>query len=388
MKAQLYTGDCIATMRERIPDNSIHAIVCDPPYGIGFMGRNWDVSVPGEEWARECLRVLLPGGHLVAFAATRTVHRLGVAVEDAGFELRDMVAWQNYQGFPKSLDVSKAIDANLGAERRVVARGQSGKTAIGGSGLRALGGTDGELGHDITAPATEDAKKWNGFGTALKPAFEPALLARKPLIGTVAANVLKHGTGALNIDGCRYAYGDPAWPGPNGDGWTFKHTGRQDGSGATLTTQARHGIQESHDLGRWPANIYVCPKPSRAERERGCERLPGRTGAEAVDRNEGTAGLDNLRAGAGRTADRVKNYHPTVKPIGVMQWLCRLVGGQKGSVILDPFMGSGTTGIAAISEGFQFIGIEQSAEYMDICEARIIDAVGPLFANQIHRHDT
>jgi len=382
MKAQLYTGDCIATMREKIPDNSIHAIVCDPPYGIGFMGRNWDVSVPGEEWARECLRVLLPGGHLVAFAATRTVHRLGVAVEDAGFEMRDMVAHQNYQGFPKSLDVSKAIDAMHGAERKVVGRGESWNRPVIKAGDSARMNTS-PGSYDLTEPATEDAKKWNGFGTALKPAFEPALLARKPLIGTVAANVLKHGTGALNIDGCRYAYGDPAWPGPQeGDGgWGGGGSKMHEGGLSKAGGDARPA------LGRWPANIYVCPKPSRAERERGCERLPG--GNSAIDHHgAGTKALNNPHAGAGRTADRVKNYHPTVKPIGVMQWLCRLVGGQKGSVILDPFMGSGTTGIAAISEGFQFIGIEQSAEYMDICEARIIDAVGPLFANQICRHDT
>jgi len=341
MTAWLWQGDCIQIMRDKLAENSIDAIVCDPPYGIGFLGRKWDVSVPGEEWARECLRVLKPGGHLVAFAATRTVHRLGVAVEEAGFELRDMVAWQNYQGFPKSLNFSESMP-------------------------------------------DEDAKKWNGFGTALKPAFEPALLARKPLIGTVAANVLEHGTGALNIDGCRYAYGDPAWPGPGDNNWPSSR------SYAPGEMQPGH-IGKTQNTGpapdgRWPANIYVCPKPSRAERERGCERLPGRTGAEAVDRNEGTAGLDNPRAGAGRTADQVKNYHPTVKPIGVMRWLCRLVGGQKGSVILDPFMGSGTTGIAAISEGFRFMGLEQNAEYMDIAEARILDTVGPLFAGQISRY--
>jgi DNA modification methylase len=387
MTAWLWEGDCIQIMREKLAENSIHAIVCDPPYGIGFMGRKWDVSVPGEEWARECLRVLKPGGHLVAFAATRTVHRLGVAVEDAGFELRDMVAWQNYQGFPKSLDVSKAIDAMHGAERKVVGRGESWNRPDSKAGDSArMNASPGS--YDLTEPATEDAKKWNGFGTALKPAFEPALLARKPLIGTVAANVLEHGTGALNIDGCRYAYGDPAWPGPDGatcraNVAPFHFSGANQKPGLLYTTGG-------HDLGRWPANIYVCPKPSRAERERGCERLPGRTGAEAVDRNEGTAGLDNPRAGAGRTADRVKNYHPTVKPIGVMRWLCRLVGGQKGSVILDPFMGSGTTGIAAISEGFHFMGLEQNAEYMDIAEARILDTVGPLFAGQIHRqnHET
>ena len=183
----------------------------------------------------------------------------------------------------------------------------------------------------------------------------------------------------MNIDGCRMAYGDPAWPGPSDrpppvpQRDNFRYS-MGDGAG-------RNGERfDVPELGRWPANIYACPKPSRAERERGCDHLPGRSGADAVERKEGTAGLDNPRAGAGRTADHVKNYHPTVKPIQLMRWLCKLVGGHRGNVILDPFMGSGTTGIAAVSEGFDFIGIEMSPDYMRICEARIRHAIGPLFA--------
>lgn len=378
MTVDLYLGECIQVMRT-MEENSIDAIVCDPPYGIGFMEKGWDVAVPGEDWARECLRVLKPGGHLIAFAATRTVHRLTVAIEDAGFEIRDQIGWLQWQGFPKSLDCSKAIDALHGAERKVVGRGESWNRPDSKTGDSArMNASPGS--YDLTAPSTPDAQRFEGYGTALKPAFEPAVLARKPLSGTVAANCLKWGTGGLNIDGCRMAYGDPAWPGP-GD-YDPHAVQRQH------TTQSiRFGVAKPGDemptfnpAGRWPANIYACPKPSRAERERGCDHLPGRSGADAVERKEGTAGLDNPRAGAGRTADHVKNYHPTVKPVQLMRWLCKLVGGHRGNVILDPFMGSGTTGMAAVSEGFDFIGIEMSPDYMRICEARIRHAIGPLFA--------
>jgi len=362
---------------------SVDAIVCDPPYGLGFMSKKWDALPPGVDWARLCLRVLKPGGHLVAFGGTRTVHRLATAIEDAQFEIRDMVSWLYWSGFPKSLDVSKAIDREAGAEREVVGTGQSWNRPDSKTGdvarMNVSPGT-----YDLTAPATEAAKKWNGYGTALKPAQEPAVLARKPLTGTVAANVLEHNTGALNIDGCRFAYGDEAWPGP-GDA----QTDRPNGATAIWGENMQSGTGGGHDLGRWPANIYAHPKASRSEREAGCERLPGRTGAEATDRTAGSAGLDNPRAGAGRTADRVKNHHPTVKPIGVMRWLVKLTGGHPGeSVILDPFMGSGTTGCAAVLEGFDFIGIEREPEYMQICEARIRHHMGALFAHGVQVIET
>jgi len=405
--ATLYRGDCLAVLASMEPE-SVDAIVCDPPYGLGFMGKAWDALPPGEDWARACLRVLKPGGHLVAFGGTRTVHRLACAIEDAGFEIRDSIAWVQWQGFPKSLDVSKAIDRAAGAEREVVGKEVTpwkvdGAARVGVSlhsavrGDFAQGNEDGYRERTITAPATEDARTWEGFGTALKPAHEPAILARKPLAGTVAANVLEHGTGALNIDGTRYAYGDPAWPGPGGDpremygdSWGSRGIKRSPGEPSAVpdNPQGSTAGDRVSDLGRWPANLYACPKPSRAEREAGCERLPGRTGAEATDRTEGTAGLDSPRAGAGRTADRVKNHHPTVKPLGVMRWLCKLVGGQRGSVILDPFMGSGTTGCAAMLEGFDFIGIEREPEYIQIAEARIRHHLGALFAHGVQVIET
>ena len=342
MKATLYRGDCLDVLAAMEPE-SVDAIVCDPPYGLGFLGRAWDALPPGEDWARLCLRVLKPGGHLVAFGGTRTVHRLATAIEDGGFEIRDLVSWLYWSGFPKSLDVFKALP---------------------------------------------DAAQWEGYGTALKPAQEPAVLARKPLTGTVAANVLEHGTGALNIDGCRFAYGDEAWPGPqDSSGWSITGSKASDNRSMSGKNYAREPKPDD-PRGRWPANIYAHPKACRSEREAGCERLPGRTGAEATDRTAGSAGLDNPRAGAGRTADRVKNHHPTVKPIGVMRWLCKLTGGQPGSVILDPFMGSGTTGCAAVLEGFDFIGIEREPEYMQICEARIRHHMGGLFAHGVEVIET
>jgi len=390
VKATLYRGDCLDVLAAMEPD-SVDAIVCDPPYGLGFMGKRWDALPPGEDWARLCFRVLKPGGHLVAFGGTRTVHRLATAIEDGGFEIRDMVSWLYWSGFPKSLDVSKAIDRAAGAEREVVGKSSRcvGPSQAGANGIGTFREPNWESSQAITAPATEDARTWQGYGTALKPSAEPAVLARKPLTGTVAANVLEHGVGVLNIDGCRFADGDPAWPGPGGE-WEFKQgpkTGRT-GGGIMGNPAAREGVDATHPGGRWPANIYAHPKASRSEREAGCERLPGRTGAEATDRTAGSAGLDNPRAGAGRTADRVKNHHPTVKPIGVMRWLCKLTGGQRGSVILDPFMGSGTTGCAAVMEGFDFIGIEREPEYMQICEARIRHHMGALFAHGVQVIET
>ena len=283
------------------------------------MGKKWDSSVPGLEWARACLRVLKPGGHIVAFGGTRTVHRLAVSLEDAGFELRDMIAWAQYQGFPKSKNVGLEVE------------------------------------------------EFQGFGTGLKPSYEPAILARKPLAeSSIARQLLATGTGALNIDGCRFAYGDPCWIGPSDPvgprsvaGWGSAYVG---GS-------LDNPISTEDPNGRWPANIYQCPKPSRREREAGCEELTSVTGAQAVNREPGSPGM-GPRSGAGRTAAEIRNNHPTVKPLGVMRWLTRLVGGQPGSLILDPFAGSGTTIMAATLEGFRAIGIEREARYVEIARAR------------------
>lgn len=313
--ARVIRGDCVEVMAT-ITSDSIDAIVCDPPYGIGFLGKEWDVSVPGLEWAQACLRVLKPGGHIIAFGGTRTVHRLAVAIEDAGFEIRDTVHWQYHTGYPKSLDVSKAIAKAAGGE--------------------------------------EDIAKWQGWGTATKPAVEPAVLARKPLSeDTVAANVLRWGTGALNIDACRFAVGDPAWTGPQDVPSVPKSdpamraglVGVAMGPGKNLDTNhaaQAASIKALEDICRWPANLYYCPKPSPSERRRG--------------------------------ADGIEAVHPTQKPVKLMRWLVRLVT-PPGGVVLDPFLGSGTTGIAAVLEGFQCVGIEREAEYADIADERIKFAI-------------
>ena len=373
---ELRQGDCVELMRA-LPENSIDAIVTDPPYGLGFMGKAWDALPPGEDWARECLRVLKPGGHIVAFGGQRTIHRLTVSLEDAGFEIRDLFGWLQWQGFPKSLDASKALDAHHGAEREVVGANPNYRTT-----KSEIACPQGDTPALVTAPATEDARTWEGFGTALKPCLEPAVIARKPLVGTVAENLLEWGTGALNIDGCRYAYGDEAWPGPQSieDHSTDARSGLGSNgiygaSTVDLVPRTGSAPRYASDLGRWPANVYATPKASRSEREAGCEGLPSRN--EALDyHGAGTKALNNsARAGAGASAARrgieIKNSHPTVKPVKLMRWLCVLVGCQPGSLILDPFTGSGTTGIAALRAGFRFLGMEREPEYVEIARARI-----------------
>ena len=252
----LHQGDCLDILRT-IPDNSIDSVVTDPPYGLSFMGKRWDYDVPSVNIWAECLRVLKPGGHLLAFAGTRTQHRMAVRIEDAGFEIRDMIAWVYGSGFPKSLDVSKAIDKAAGAEREVLGTvdprgtfdGRERNSAAINTNWRGAEGRDDVLDlskKEITAPATDAARQWQGWGTALKPALEPITVARKPLAGTVAENVLEHGTGGLNIDGCRVGASKdvPA---------SVSRSGQWFGSGG------ESGAESGHDpnVGRWPANLIL-----------------------------------------------------------------------------------------------------------------------------------
>jgi len=326
MRSELIQSDCIEALRAMKPA-SADSIVTDPPYGLspdgkartwdevgegrakgGFMGKDWDSAVPGLQWASACLDVLKPGGWIAAFSSTRTQHRLTCALEDAGFQIRDVIAVAQFQGFPKSQDASKALDAHFGAEREVV-----GKSARHGGGQ--LTGSSFQVSPvvpDITAPATPEAQRFNGYGTALKPSYEPCILARKPMIGTLAENLLEHGTGAINIDGCRFAYGDPAWLGPQGsdlNGGGYAVNSHKNLDHATSYAIGPTGREFQDPGGRWPANLYHAAKPSRGEREAGCESLPALSGAETVERTEGSAGLQNPRAGAGRTADSVHNVH-------------------------------------------------------------------------------
>ena len=389
--AKILHGDCMELLRG-LPDNSVDAIVTDPPYGMsgdgimrtwadleeghnvkGFMGKSWDSAVPCHNFFAECLRVVKHGGHMIAFSSTRTVCALGMAAQQGGWRVRDMLHWCYFSGFPKSHDISKAIDREAGAVREVVGIDRrynepSGIVGVG-QGDRVL------IDRKITKPATQDAQRWDGFGTALKPAVEPALLLRKPLEKglTIAQNVLKHGTGALNIDGCRFAFGDSCWVGDT-EIWEPMDrgpSGKGSNVGPEIYGYRSAKLNTPNNKGRWPANLYQCPKASRSEREEGLEHLESKSGADVVDRKEGSAGLDNPRAGAGRTADQVRNIHPTVKPLKLMRWCCRLIGGQKGSTILDPFAGSGTTLMAGILEGFDVVGMEMTDDYLPIIEGRV-----------------
>lgn len=246
MSYKLHQGDCLEVLRT-LPDASVDAIVTDPPYGLSFMGKRWDYDVPSEEIWRECLRVLKPGGHLLAFAGTRTQHRMAVRIEDAGFEIRDMIAWVYGSGFPKSLNVSKAIDKAAGAVRGVVGSDRNYGASKAEDGKKAYGDYAGEW--DITTPATDDAKQWEGWGTALKPALEPITVARKPFKGTVAANVLRHGTGAMNIDGCRIKFAASE----STEGVQRCQT-KQSGDCVTLNIPG-HEQPTYNNGGRWPANF-------------------------------------------------------------------------------------------------------------------------------------
>ena len=378
----LYHGDCREIL-QGLPDESVSAVVTDPPYGLSFMGKKWDYDVPSVAIWEQCLRVLKPGGHLLAFAGTRTQHRMAVRIEDAGFEIRDMIAWVYGSGFPKSLDVSKAIDKAAGAEREVVgissvtgAR-QSRTMDDGNKGTRRTYQNDKPVVNSITAPATPEAKQWSGWGTALKPALEPITVARKPLCGTVAANVLEHGTGALNVDGCRVGDTVETWP----KSQSYAPGQRQPGGiGATQGT----GQAPS---GRWPANLIhdgsdevtgLFPETAPAKMADRGKGIDGATFRHASGAESGIRGHDDNGGSAARffytakadKADRGPgNNHPTVKPLDLMRYLVRLVC-PIGGVVLDPFSGSGTTLAAAQAEGCLAIGVEREAAYCEIIKGR------------------
>jgi site-specific DNA-methyltransferase (adenine-specific) len=454
-RATIYNGDCLEVLRA-LPDASVDAVVTDPPYGLEFMGKDWDKFSPtamkkrsgwdtadsgasvkedlgqpygrvafhkrrstyecdgcgkrdgfrnphecegkwqpvwvdplpvesltfqawSQAWVTECLRVLKPGGHLLAFGGTRTWHRLACAIEDAGFEVRDSIAWMYGSGFPKSLDVSKAIDKAAGAERQVI---DFKRTNVGMQGGNFTAGSE-QADVPVTAPATDAAREWSGWGTALKPAHEPIVVARKPLVGTVAANVLEHGTGALNIDGCRVAGEVPSVPQP-----VFGVASGVTDFGAGV---GRNGEMSSAPNGRWPANV-VLDEDQAAElnKQSGVRSSPrpytkSKAGWLPPTVEHVTNELQSVEYGDSGGASRFfyvakaparerpkvdGTAHPTVKPLTLMRWLCRLVTAPNG-VILEPFAGSGTTVEAALLEGFRVIAIEREADYLPLIQARL-----------------
>ena len=407
---------------KEMEDNSIDSIVTDPPYELGFMGKSWDstgIAFNFEVW-QQALRVLKPGGHLIAFSGSRTYHRMAVAIEDAGFEIRDQIMWVYGSGFPKSHDVSKAIDKVAGAERE-------------GAGMIADGSPTMSMYPSIKPseyvspePRGLLAKQWQGWGTALKPAHEPMVLARKPVIGTVANNVLTYGVGGLNIDATRVGSeiltNPPASQSTNesnsiGDGWredaepttatgrfpaNFIHDGSDEvvalfpekaGGGHWTKTKVtgfgEFGGGSSEYLGQGEkdgfgsaARFFYCAKASKRDRNEGLDGFEGKEiGAKGNGLARKCATCSASVIDGCECVDRTfinptrANHHPTVKPTSLMQYLVRLVTPPNG-VVLDPFMGSGSTGKACVYEGFDFIGIEQSAEYVEIAKARIEYARG------------
>ena len=435
----LLKGNCLELLAE-MPDNSVDSIVTDPPYELGFMGKSWDnsgIAYNVELWS-QVLRVLKPGGHLLAFGGSRTYHRLASAVEDAGFEIRDQIMWLYGSGFPKSLDVSKAIDKNNGEPNRLlkftewmrttglkakeldaatgtnmgghylttasqpaiptvelwgkirpliadvpewvdelVQRIEAEREVVGTKDSNLLAVAPGQNNDrsattlNITAPSTPEAQQWEGWGTALKPAHEPIVVARKPLIGTVATNVLTYGTGALNIDGSRVGTG-------TGETKTVQYPDIRGNNYNNAEGTVEYTVT---DQGRWPANVihdgseevleyfgepqrfFYCAKASKSERNAGLGELPKQEQQGSYKfRTDGS--LD------GKETEPKANIHPTVKPISLMRYLVKLVTPPNGTV-LDPFLGSGTTTVAAILEGFNWMGCEMTEDYWPIIEARV-----------------
>lgn len=359
------------------------------------MGKDWDKGVPcAERWAA-FLNLLKPGGHLLAFAGTRTHHRMASAIEDGGFEIRDMIAWMYGTGFPKSMDVSKAIDKAAGAERTQVVGSKLGRPGMAKDGSNQRSGFDSAFGegegtpmdHNVYAPATDAAKQWQGWGTALKPALEPITVARKPVDGTVAANVQQHGTGAINVDRCRV-------------GTEVTTTIRSGNSGA----HGRYGVDDrvftrENPPGRWPANLIhdgsdevLSNFPKTGQSTGGTVRTQvgvlkhggendrpqhAETGGQTVRpgyEDQGTAARFFYCAKASQSERGETNNHPTVKPIELMRYLCRLITPPDG-IVFDPYTGSGSTALAAYAEGFRFVGIEKDQAYCDIAVRRIVESL-------------
>jgi len=406
----LFSGNSLEVL-PFIADNSIDSVVTDPPYELGFMGKSWDstgIANDPKLW-KEVLRVLKPGGHILAFGGSRTYHRMAVAIEDAGFEIRDQIMWVYGSGFPKSLNIDKAIDKAAGVEREVVGSRVAHDIRNNNLMEATQGLNRGTMIYEYTKATTKEAKQWQGWGTALKPAHEPIVLARKPVVGTVANNVLTFGVGGINIDGTRVGSEGGTFKASKPEGVSngiygegingkvdigelnsgrfpanFIHDGSYEvvelfpdtGSAKPARTGNRGGKgfgffddeKSANTQGTWPADtggsaarFFYCAKASKRDRNEGCENLDDKewkTEGAAIPERENRPFLPS------------KNNHPTVKPTDLMQYLCRLITPPNGT-ILDPFLGSGSTGKAAMYEGFNFVGIELTEEYLPIAKARI-----------------
>jgi len=371
---KLLLGDCLDKLKE-LDDNSIDSIVTDPPYGLSFMGKKWDYDVPSQEIWEECIRVIKPGGYLLAFAGSRTYHRMAVRIEDTGFEIRDQIMWVYGSGFPKSFNIGKGVDKKLGNEREVVGKNLNHRER--NNNMKEMLSLNNPI-------ITKGNSEWEGWGTALKPAHEPIVMARKPLSGkTVVDNVLKWGTGGINIDESRIG---------NEGATKRSHQAEYEKKDDGTEDRSEHWARTGHEIiklneGRFPANIifdeeagkildeqsgvftdgasrfFYCPKTSKNDRNEGLEHLEGRFSPTMGN------GI-GVKEHNPETATPKKNHHPTVKPTDLLLYLIRLVT-LKGGTTLDPFMGSGSTGKAAVRGGFDFVGIERENEYMEIAEARI-----------------
>lgn len=406
---KIYNMDCLEGMRQ-MADNSVDTIITDPPYGLKFMGKKWDYEIPSVVHFKEMFRVAKCGSTLLCFGGTRTWHRIAVNIEDAGWEIRDTICWMYGSGFPKAYDISKGIDNKFGAEREVIGKKECGyQVSISKSRV--------EQGYrpnetcatkevDITSPTTSEAKLWEGWKShALKPAFEPIIVAMKPNEGTYVENALKWGVAGLNIDGGRIGTETL-----NNSYCKKKEGYMSDEQGASGGAFSKDGMNIAN--GRFPANVildeesgemldaqapktgaddgitfynaglkgasrfFYCAKSSKSERNKGCEELPDKIGGGMKGTEDKT-----LLTGSGNERNNItKNFHPTVKPLSLMKYLCILTKTPTGGIVLDPFMGSGTTALASIETGRQFIGFEISEEYCKIAEARIAATQPPLMA--------
>jgi site-specific DNA-methyltransferase (adenine-specific) len=424
---RLLLGDCIDKLKE-LEDNSVDSIVTDPPYGLSFMGKKWDYDVPSQEIFEECLRVLKPGGHLLSFAGSRTYHRMAVRVEDAGFEIRDQIMWIYGSGFPKSMNIGVKVDEKLGNKRELVERPKS-EQRPNADNNRDKNKDIGGFAMSDNKYKSVGNSEWEGWGTALKPSHEPIVMARKPLSEkTVVDNVLEWGTGGINIDDSRISTDDNLGGGATKgsvlsiDGfdrpWMHDEEKMKE-----FSDKMKEKVEHAQTLGRFPANIifdeeagkildeqsgiskstkgdpnrgtykkamfansefnkvgaeyddsggasrfFYCPKTSKTDRNEGLDDFEEKSRSDA-NKMMGKSGNFKTGSGNDRTTE-FKNNHPTVKPTDLMLYLIRLVT-PKGGTTLDPFMGSGSSGKAAVRGGFDFVGVEREEEYMKIAKARI-----------------